>query len=103
MYLYTVTINIDKTAELEWLDFMQDKHIADVLNSGYFTKASMRKLLTNNDENTTTYNIEYLTESATKYDEYVQKAAPALQKDVTDRFGGKFTAQRAFYQIVFEL
>ena len=103
MYLYSVTINIDKTAEQEWLDFMQDKHIADVLNSGYFTKASMRKVLHNNDENTTTYNIEYLTESAAKYNEYTQKAAPALQKDVADKFAGKFTAQRAFYQIVFEL
>jgi len=32
-----------------------------------------------------------------------QKAAPALQKEVADKFAGKFTAQRAFYQIVFEL
>ncbi|MCC6582337.1 MAG: DUF4286 family protein [Chitinophagales bacterium] len=103
MYLYSVTININKTSEQEWLDFMQDKHIADVLNSGYFTKASMRKALQNNDENITTYNIEYLTESAAKYNEYTQKAAPALQKDVTEKFAGKFTAQRAVYQIVFEL
>lgn len=102
MYLYSVSINIDKAAEKEWVDFMQKKHIADVLNSGYFTKASMRKVQHNNNENTTTYNIEYLTESSEKYEKYAQIAAPALQKDVADRFGGKFTAQRAFYEVVFE-
>lgn len=102
MYIYSVTININNEAETEWLNFMQNKHIADVLNAGYFTKAIMRRAESNADENTTTYNIEYLTETAENYKAYLQNTAPVLQKDVSDRFAGKFTAQRVFYEIVFE-
>jgi phage shock protein A len=103
MYLYSVTIHIQKAAEQEWLEFMQQKHIADVLDKGYFTKASMRKVMNGTDENSVVYNIEYSADSIEHYEAYAQLAAPALQKDVSDRFAGKFTAQRAFYQIVFEL
>lgn len=102
MFIYSVTININRESENEWLDFMQTKHIADVLNAGYFTKATMRKSMSENDENKTSYNMEYFIETAEKYNAYTQHAAPALQKDVLDRFAGKFTAQRTFYEIIFE-
>lgn len=56
MYIYSVIINIEKSAEQEWLDFMQKKHIADVLHTGCFTNASMRKEINN-----TTNHIPYTT------------------------------------------
>ncbi len=102
MFIYSVTIHINKAAEREWLAFMQSKHITDVLNAGYFTKAVMRKTVSNNEENAISYNIEYAVETAEKYKEYAQHAAPGLQKDVLDKFEGKFTAQRNFYEIIFE-
>lgn len=102
MYIYSVTINIEKSAEQEWLDFMQKKHIADVLNTGYFTGASMRKEINNNDELYSVYNIEYILESEDKYHAYQQKNAPELQKDVADRFNGKFSAVRKFYNVLLE-
>lgn len=102
MYIYSVTIHINKEVEQEWLNFMQTKHISDVLNAGYFTKASMRKVVHDTNEPSATYSIEYLTETIEQYEHYAQRAAPALQKDVSDRFAGKFTAQRTFYKIVSE-
>ncbi|MFN8295250.1 MAG: DUF4286 family protein [Chitinophagales bacterium] len=102
MYIYSVTINIEKSAEQEWLDFMQKKHIADVLNTGYFTGASMRKEINNNDELYSLYNIEYMLESEDNYHAYQQKNAAELQKDVTDRFNGKFSAVRKFYNVLSE-
>jgi hypothetical protein len=45
MYIYSVTINIEKEVEQEWLDFMQKTHITDVLNTGYFINASLRKAI----------------------------------------------------------
>lgn len=101
MYLYSVSINIEKEAEQEWLDFMQKKHIADVLATGYFTGASMRKEISNNDTSFSTYNIEYAVETEENYNSYQQVEAPALQKDIADRFAGKFTAQRKFYNLLF--
>ena len=103
MYIYSVTIAIENETETEWLKFMKQKHIADVLKTGYFSTASMRKAL--NEENATfvTYNIEYTTNSMEAYTQYQQLEAARLQKDVADRFSGKFTAQRRVYQKVTEL
>lgn len=43
MYIYSVTIRLQKQSEQEWLDFMQKKHMRDVLDTGYFEKAKYAK------------------------------------------------------------
>ena len=103
MYIYSVTITIETGAEQEWLKFMQQKHIADVLKTGYFTTASMRKAVNKENAAFVTYNIEYTANSMEAYTQYQQLEAARLQKDVADRFSGKFTAQRRVYQKVTEL
>ena len=103
MFIYSVTLHISKDAESEWLQFMQQKHLADVLKTGYFTKASMRKAAGNKEQDSSTYNMEYLTESIEKYNDYIQHAAPPLQNEVVERFSGKFTAERMLYEVVAEL
>lgn len=103
MFIYSVTIHIQKDAEPAWVNFMQQKHIADVISTGYFTGATMRKSGISAAENTSTYNMEYTCNSKADYELYVQLAAPAMQKDVADRFVGKFTAERTFYEVVFTL
>lgn len=103
MFIYSVTIHILKENEVEWLEYMQQKHIADVLKTGFFSKAIMRKEIHKENENRVSYNTEYFTETIEKYDTYVQVAAPVLQKDVIEKFGGKFTAERKFYEVIIEL
>jgi hypothetical protein len=103
MYIYSVTIAIENETETEWLEFMQQKHIADVLKTGYFTSASMRKAVNEDNAAFVTYNIEYTADSMEAYTQYQQLEATRLQKDVADRFSGKFTAQRRVYQKVTEL
>jgi hypothetical protein len=103
MYIYSVTIAIENETETEWLEFMQQKHIADVLKTGYFTSASMRKAVNEDNAAFVTYNIEYTADSMEAYTQYQQLEATRLQKDVTDLFSGKFTAQRRVYQKVTEL
>ncbi len=45
MIIYNVTINIDESVHDEWLQWMQTKHIKDVLNTGCFTSARLVKVL----------------------------------------------------------
>lgn len=100
MYIYSVTIRLQKQSEQEWLDFMQKKHMRDVLDTGYFEKANMRKIVSEPDADMIIYNIEYHTDHMEKYKDYARLAAPALQKDVSDRFAGKFTAERVVYEVI---
>jgi hypothetical protein len=103
MYIYSVTVHIDKDAESDWLDFMQQKHIFDVLKTGSFTKACMRKVVQHTDADKSVYNMEYYCTDKESYESYATKAASALQKDVADRFAGRFKAERMLLEEVFQI
>jgi hypothetical protein len=102
MYIYSVTLEIEKTAEKEWVEFMKHKHIDDVLKTGYFKSCSMRKLVCTEETPTSTFNMQYTVESEEQYQLYQELAAPMLQADVLNRFQGKFSATRDFYKIILE-
>ena len=46
MILYNVTINIDNSVHDIWLNWMQEKHIPEVLSTGKFSSARLIKVLT---------------------------------------------------------
>ena len=45
MFIYNVTINIEESAHDEWLDWMKNEHIPDMLSTGKFIKALMTKVM----------------------------------------------------------
>ena len=59
MIIYNVTINIDNSVQDEWLRWMKDKHIPDVLKTGLFTRNTILKVLGDEDSGGHTYSIQY--------------------------------------------
>ena len=45
MIIYNVTINVDEIIHSDWLKWMQNKHINDVLATGLFTNTKMVRVL----------------------------------------------------------
>lgn len=98
MITYSVTITLKREIEDLWLEWMKEVHIKDVIQSGFFYDWKIYKmLLPNPDEEETTFVINYITDSIDKYNEYVEKEAPRLQKEHKQKFAGKFKAARAVY------
>ena len=89
MIIYNVTINVDDEAHYEWLKWMQKDHIPAVLSTGLFTGYRLCRLLDVDDPGTT-YSVQYSCNSLIEYNEYKEKHAPRLQKEVLDKFGEKF-------------
>ncbi|MDB2443146.1 DUF4286 family protein [Flavobacteriales bacterium] len=102
MIIYNVTVNIDETVHQEWLDWMNTKHIAKVMNTGLFTAAKMSKVLVEEQMGGLTYSIQYTCESITKVEEYKAKFAAELQEEHTKKFQGKFVAFRTLLEVVNE-
>ena len=48
MIIYNVTINIHESVHDQWMKWMQEKHINDVLATGKFSSARMVKVLIKN-------------------------------------------------------
>jgi hypothetical protein len=91
--IYSVTVAIHRDAEAEWLQWMTRVHVPDVVRTGCFTDSRIFKVIGNeNDE--PTYVLQYHCSSPEEYQRYQQNFAPALQKDHTDRFAGRFRASR---------
>ena len=62
MYIYNITINIEKSIEEDWLRWMQEKHIPEMLNTGKFFEAKMCQVMVEEDQGVT-YSVQYTTDS----------------------------------------
>ena len=99
MFIYNVTINIDASVQDEWLQWMQEAHIPDVMGTGCFVESRMLKVLNVEDEGTT-YSVQYTFKEMRDIEEYRTQHAPRLQKDALDKFRDKFVAFRTLLEIV---
>ena len=61
MYIYNVTVNIEETIHDEWVRWMNEEHIPEMLATGKFTKALMTKVLVEEEMGGVTYSIQYTT------------------------------------------
>lgn len=101
MIIYNVTLNVDESIHDEWMLWMHNTHIPEVLATGLFSSAKMLRLLTRQaDETGETYAIQYLADSLENYLTYQEKHAPSLQKKTLDKYGNKLLAFRTLMEEV---
>lgn len=101
MIIYNVTINIDESVHEEWLDWMKNKHIPDVMATGLFTAHKILRLLSRQEDETGyTYAIQYTCLNLDNYEKYQSTFAPGLQAETQQKFGGKFGAYRSLLEEV---
>jgi hypothetical protein len=100
MVIYNVTIKLEETIHQQWLAWMKEEHIPDVINTGCFTKATMLRLLEIDDSEGPTYAIQYFADSKKEYDTYIEKFAPEMRQRLFNKFGNKFVAFRSLMEAV---
>jgi Domain of unknown function (DUF4286) len=98
MYLYNVTVGVDKNAEKEWVQWMKTEHMLDVLNTGMFVQAKIYKVLHQGEEDTVSYSVQYFAETIGHVEQYLEKFAPALREEVNKRFEGRQVAFRTLLE-----
>jgi hypothetical protein len=101
MILYNITINIEDEVHDQWLRWMREVHIPEVMQTGMFVDSKMFKLLTNAQDNSgTNYAIQYFCESMDKFQEYESVYAPNLRLEIEKYFAGKYYAFRTILEEV---
>jgi hypothetical protein len=101
MILYNVTVSIDPAISDEWLEWMRSKHIPDVMATGCFVESRLSRVH-GEEEGGVTYSVMYLSPSQEQIDEYREIHAPALQKDHSERYSGRFAAFRTLLSVIEE-
>jgi|SRR5690554_5583531 len=102
MIIYNVTINIDESVHDEWLQWMQTKHIQDVLNTGCFTSARLVKVLVEEEMGGITYSVQYFAPTKEALEAYKNIHAPLLRSEGMERFADKMLAFRTDLEIIGE-
>ncbi|MDN3587973.1 DUF4286 family protein [Pedobacter aquatilis] len=99
MLLYNVTLILEDTAANEWLKWMNEIHIPEVLATGMFVSHRLLKVIDSPNEGVT-YCAQYVVDSLENYNEYQEKYAPALQEDLNSKFKNRFVAYRSLMEFV---
>ena len=102
MIIYNVTINIHESVHDQWMQWMQEKHINDVLATGKFSSARMVKVLIEEEMGGTTYSLQYTTDSKATLQSYYDQDAPKLREEGLRLFGDKMLAFRTELELVSE-
>lgn len=102
MIYYNVTINIHESVHDQWLDWMQNKHIKDVIATGKFSSARMVRVLVEEEMGGLTYAIQYTTDSKETLQRYYIEDAPRLREEGAKLFGDKMLAFRTELELVSE-
>ena len=101
MYIYNVTVNIEESINDEWLIWIKE-HIPQVLSTGKFEKATLTKVLVEEDIEGVTYSIQYRSYSREALDAYYKEDADKLRAEGIRKFADKMLAFRTELQIIDE-
>jgi Domain of unknown function (DUF4286) len=99
MLIYNVTTGVDKKIEREWLIWMKEVHIPDVMKTKMFSSHRMYRVLAE-DEDTVSYAIQYSATSLHQVEHYLETFAPALREEVKKKFGDKAVSFRTLLEEV---
>ncbi|MHA4893415.1 DUF4286 family protein [Pedobacter sp. PWIIR3] len=99
MLLYNVTLIIEDSVAEQWLKWMQEIHIPEVMATGLFVSSRLLKVIDSPNEGVT-YCAQYVAENMDDYLSYQEKFAPALQTDLNDKFANQIVAFRTLMEYV---
>ncbi|MEO1517928.1 MAG: DUF4286 family protein [Bacteroidota bacterium] len=99
MIVYNVTTKIDREVEEDWLQWMQDKHIPDVLATGYFESYQMFRIIKDEPDGST-YATQYHCKDMPSLHAYISKCSAALKEDHQKRYKDRYVCIRTLMETI---
>jgi hypothetical protein len=102
MIVFNVTSNVDESIHNQWLNWMQNKHIPEVLATGKFKAARLVKVLIEEEMGGVTYSAQYTTDSQATLQKYYEEDAPRFRAEIQQLFGDKIVIFRTELEVIYE-
>jgi hypothetical protein len=100
MIIYSVTISVDESIEQEWIQWMREEHIPEVMATGKFISCRFSRLVSHKEAGSCNYSAQYTAESFDELEDYKANFAPDLQQKSLVKFADKMLAFRSELQIL---
>ncbi|MFM1878008.1 MAG: hypothetical protein RLZZ241_874 [Bacteroidota bacterium] len=99
MVIYNVTTLVEASIHENWLAWMNEVHIPEVLATGKFTEARFCRVLAQ-AENEITYSVQYVAPNRESLELYYHENATSLQDKVFHEFGDKILSFRTELELI---
>ncbi|MDH5400024.1 MAG: DUF4286 family protein [Cyclobacteriaceae bacterium] len=100
MILYNVTVGIDQDIEQEWLHWMLSEYIPRVMDTGFFVRYKIFKVISEESEDSVSYSIQYFADTLDHVVRYLNEDGPALVELHRQRYLNKHLAFRTLLEEV---
>ena len=101
MIVYNVTVSVEESIKKDWLTWMQDVHIPEVMATGIFSKSTINRVIVQGDSDST-FAIAYTCKTMKDLHQYQVKFSPELQQKHAARYGAKAVAFRTLMEVIQE-
>ena len=100
MIVYNVTTKVDHAIANDWLIWLQEIHIPEIISTGCFSHAPIFQLLETDEAGGLTYTVQYHTESMSLYNTYIHEHSRVMRQKALDKWGSDCTAFHSIMQVV---
>jgi len=100
MIIYNITTKVHTSIAAEWLQWLKNIHVKEVMESDCFTEFKIVKLLEIDETDGPTFAVQFAAQSKGLYNRYIEKFAGEMRKRSFDKWGDKFISIRTVMQIV---
>jgi hypothetical protein len=99
MIIYNVTVKLTHHIHTEWLRWMKEEHMQDLINTGLFIDSRLCRLLEQDEADGVTYVAQYFCDNMDDYNDYLKTHAPTMRDKGFKKFGDQFIAFRTLMKI----
>jgi antibiotic biosynthesis monooxygenase (ABM) superfamily enzyme len=100
MLILNITFLVSNQTKEKWLKWVKDKHIPFMMNTGHFSKARVARVISNEENDGTSYAVQYETDSIESLENWNRINSEKFQKHCYEDFS---TSEILFFSTVLEI
>lgn len=100
MIIYNVTVNVAEDIAGEWLSWMKDVHVPEVMATGCFLENKIMKLLVEEETGGISFAVQYSCNSMDDYDRYIENYATEMRAKTQARYQDRLVAFRTLLEVM---
>lgn len=98
MIIYNVTVKVNNDIAADWVKWMKEEHMPELLDTGLFSDCRLCRLLEQDEEEGVTYIAQYFCDNIQQYNTYIAGHAQTMRDKGFRRFGNGFIAFRTLME-----
>ena len=100
MIIYNVTTNIHESVKDQWLKWMQEKHIPEILATKKFSSARIVRVMIEEEMGGITYSVQYVTDSKETLERCYIEDEPKFHQEALGLFADKLLSFRTELELI---